>query len=370
MKASLLAMVSLLIAMLCAEVLARLCFPEWAPRTGIITQFWQFDSKYGWSHIPNTAGRFASFGFDTQVTINSEGFRGREVQRLKLPSKTRMLALGDSYVWGFGVNDHEIFTQEIERLCPQIETINLGVSGYGTDQELLLFLDKGSAYHPDIVTLVLAANDYMDNARAKAYVYYYKPMFSLDSDRLVLVNQPVPEMNALMRGSAQLAQRSYLLTQLNRSFEVMARNRSNSAASYATASASTLAVQRPRTYPRTTEEAITVRLLKELAATVHAGGSQFVVVVTEDQGDSGRWLAEAVADPRISYVFLDEVFSPTEYESLHLSKDFHWNASGHALVARAVTASLIANKTLPTEACTSSKSDSLTRPTQAISTAR
>jgi lysophospholipase L1-like esterase len=358
LKTSLLVVLAFFVGVLCAEVLARQFFPEWAPRTGTITQFWQFDPKYGWSHIPNTTGRFASFGFDTQVTINSEGFRGRYVPKEKQPSKTRVLVLGDSYVWGFGVQDHETFAQEIERLCPQIETVNFGVSGYGTDQELLLFRDKGQAYHPDIVILVLSGNDYVDNARSKAHVYYYKPAFSLNDNHLVLINQPVPKMNALMRGLAQIAQRSYFLTQFNRSLEAISRNRSTSATSDAALPGSNVSVQPPRAYPRTTGEAITVRLLRELAAAVHAGGSRFVVVVTEDQGDGSHWLAEAVADSRISYVFLEEVFPPAEHERFHLPKDFHWNTSGHALVARAVTASLVDNKTFPAEACSAGKSGS------------
>ena len=143
-----------------AEFAARVAFPEWAPRTGTVTQFWQYDPNYGWSHVPRAEGRFASYGFDTVVRINSQGFRGRDISPDKDPSKYRILVLGDSYVWGFGVQEDQVFTAQMEQLCSGIEAINFGVSGYSTDQELLLYQEKGIDYHPDMVILVVAGNDF------------------------------------------------------------------------------------------------------------------------------------------------------------------------------------------------------------------
>ena len=125
---------SLFVVALAGELLARIFFPRWAPRTGIVTQFWRYDPDVGWAHVPDRAGRFAAFGFDTQISINSEGFRGRPVKRQKDPGKTRILVLGDSYVWGYGIEEGEMFTTGMERLCPGVETVNLGVNAYGTDQ--------------------------------------------------------------------------------------------------------------------------------------------------------------------------------------------------------------------------------------------
>lgn len=352
-KNLLLLAISLLVAALGGEWLARVFFPEWAPRTGTVTQFWQYDAKYGWSHVPSATGRFASFGFDTTVTTNSAGFRGREVGLQKEPSTTRVLVLGDSYVWGFGVQDDEVFTSRMERLCQRVEAVNFGVSGYSTDQQLLLFRDKGTAYGADVVVLVLAGNDYEDNARSKVYVYYHKPAFVLEGDRLVLINQPVPQSNVVLRTFAQVAQQSYVLTQLNRSIEALVRS-AGSGPSAARSPSETKAAPAPaRPYPRTAGQAITVRLVRELAAAVRSAGSQFVVVLTDGQGESARELARAVADPTITYVYLDDVFRPAEYERLHLPADFHWNSAGHALVAETVTRALVESKKVPADACSS-----------------
>lgn len=362
-KNLLLLAISILVAALGGEWLARVSFPEWAPRTGTITQFWQYDAKYGWSHVPNATGRFASFGFDTTVVTNSAGFRGKEVALQKDPSTTRVLVLGDSYVWGFGVQDDEVFTSRMERLCQRVEVVNFGVSGYSTDQQLLLFRDKGSAYGADLVVLVLTANDYEDNARSKVYVYYHKPAFVLDGDRLVLINQPVPRSNVVLRTFAQIAQRSYVLTQLNRSIEAVVRSAGSGPSSEKPQSDTKAPRESARPYPRTAGQAITVRLVRELATAVRSAGSQFVVVLTDGQGESAHELARAVANPTITYVYLDDVFRPAEYERLHLPGDFHWNAAGHALVAETVTRALVESKKVPTDACSSAnvRASSLTR---------
>ena len=67
---------SLILCGILAEGVARLFFPEWAPRTARVAKFWQFDEDLGWSHIPNSSGPFSSFGIETHVTINQAGFRG------------------------------------------------------------------------------------------------------------------------------------------------------------------------------------------------------------------------------------------------------------------------------------------------------
>lgn len=348
-KNLLLLAMSIVVAALGAEWLARILFPEWAPRTGTVTQFWRYDARYGWSHVPNAAGRFASFGFDTAVTTNSAGFRGRDVALKKDPSKTRVLVLGDSYVWGFGVQDDEVFTSGMQRLCPGLETLNFGVSGYSTDQQLLLFRDKGASYGADVVVLVVAANDYEDNARSKVYVYYHKPAFVIDGDRLVLTNDPVPQSNVLLRTLAQIGQRSYVLTQMNRSIEALARSAASASDAADSQAGQKAASARP--YPRTTGQAITVWLVRELAAAVRATGSQFVVVFTDGQGGSAKELARAVADPAITYVYLDDVFDPGQFDRLHLPGDFHWNAAGHTLVAETVARALVEHKNVPADVC-------------------
>ena len=65
--------------------------------------------------------------------------------------------LGDSFTYGFGVNDDQTFAQHLEQYLRQrnlpAEVINAGNPGKGTDYELKLFQTMGVQLHPDLTVL-------------------------------------------------------------------------------------------------------------------------------------------------------------------------------------------------------------------------
>ena len=98
--------------------------------------------------------------FDASFTTNSRGFRGsREYEIHRRAGIKRVLVVGDSFAWGFGVEDEEVFTDLLERKLPGTEVINLGVIGYGLPQTLRYLRDTGIAYHPDVILFALCQND-------------------------------------------------------------------------------------------------------------------------------------------------------------------------------------------------------------------
>ena len=60
--------------------------------------------------------------------------------------------LGDSITFGTGVGDDETFSHLLDAL-PDLEVLNLGVDGYGTDQELIRLEREGLAFGPQVVIL-------------------------------------------------------------------------------------------------------------------------------------------------------------------------------------------------------------------------
>ena len=107
-----------------------------------------YDATLGWRNIPNwqatTLGR--------PLTINSKGLRDREYSYEKPARVRRILVLGDSYAWGYGVADKEVFTEVLEEQLHDgsgtWEVLNTGVSGWGTDQQYLFLRDEGMKYCP------------------------------------------------------------------------------------------------------------------------------------------------------------------------------------------------------------------------------
>ncbi len=124
--------------------------------------FFRFDEKLGWYNNPDTTGYFARAEYRIKIDINSQGMRDRE----PLPpnaSQRRVAVLGDSFVWGVGVEYGERFTELLEKQMPGTDALNYGVSGFGTTQELVL-LDSVLQQKPDQVVVALClSNDVMES---------------------------------------------------------------------------------------------------------------------------------------------------------------------------------------------------------------
>ena len=96
--------------------------------------------------------------------------------------------LGDSVAWGFGLNDDETVSFYLDELVRPMgyQVQNLGVSGYGTDQEYL-FLKRHIADLPNlshVVLLTYTGNDLFECALNRAYGKR-KPFFVLEGEALV-----------------------------------------------------------------------------------------------------------------------------------------------------------------------------------------
>lgn len=104
------------------------------------------------------------------VKTNSLGLRSLKEIPEKKPSDTiNILCLGDSFTFGYGVNDTETYPYYLEqilndRMEGNYNVINAGFAdGWGTDTEYLFLKSKIKRLEPDIVLLgVLYANDLYD----------------------------------------------------------------------------------------------------------------------------------------------------------------------------------------------------------------
>ena len=165
--------------------------------------FWQHDERLGWSMEPGARGRYRGprpfpIEFDTTIEINSLGLRGPELPQ-RQPGELRVLVLGDSFVAGFEVEQAETFSALLEaelrgRFEHPLHVVNAGVRGYGTDQSLLWFRERGRALRPDLVVAVFSANDFEDNVTLhRVRRPFGKGAFALrPSGALEPVGVPVP----------------------------------------------------------------------------------------------------------------------------------------------------------------------------------
>ena len=101
---------------------------------------------------------------NARVSVNELGFRG--------PAFTgdgrnvfRIVALGDSSLFGWGVNEGETYIETLTALLNEAESavrteaLNTGVPGYNTSMELATLTNRCLRYEPDLVLVHHVVND-------------------------------------------------------------------------------------------------------------------------------------------------------------------------------------------------------------------
>jgi len=97
--------------------------------------------------------------------VNQEGFRGSMIPIEKKPGTIRLLFLGTSITFGWGVKAEQAFPEivrkELAKAYPEItiETVNAGVPGYSSFQGLQYLKKMLPVYRPDVVLAEFGIND-------------------------------------------------------------------------------------------------------------------------------------------------------------------------------------------------------------------
>jgi lysophospholipase L1-like esterase len=117
------------------------------------------DAELNYRHRPELSTRYQG----QSVRFNELGLRDRPVG-LKRPGELRVVILGDSVVFGWGVAEEDTFGRQLEdrlrdRLGRPVRTVNTGVCSYNTVQQLHYLRRAGARLQPDIVLLLYVEND-------------------------------------------------------------------------------------------------------------------------------------------------------------------------------------------------------------------
>lgn len=122
-------------------------------------------STLRFSYPSNPRGYFDQ-NFSIDHKFNSQGWRTDEHPVEKDETKIRILALGDSYLFGQGVRRKDLFIEQLPDLLSQklqgnqqVECINTGQPAYNTAMESRLLQNAGIQYQPDAVLLSFVPND-------------------------------------------------------------------------------------------------------------------------------------------------------------------------------------------------------------------
>ena len=118
-------------------------------------------SDEGHQHIPNRSALLMGVGVD----INSDGYRNKAVSVNPPEGVTRVMMIGDSLTFGWGVPSNETVSSRLEVLLNDstgkrsFEVINTGVGNTNTEMQVASFLNRGVLFSPNIVILNYFIND-------------------------------------------------------------------------------------------------------------------------------------------------------------------------------------------------------------------
>lgn len=328
---------SLLVGLVLSEILLRVLYPQKLAGIRVTGPFFgQYDPQLGWANKPGATGLWKPNPGEPEVpvAINANGLRGTEHRYERTPGRKRILVVGDSLSFGFGVPVEDSFPEILQSLIGSgWEVVNASVVGYGLDQAYLLFLTEGIKYEPDLVLVKFSSADIYD-LRCSLRFGTPKPYFRLLEGRLKLQNVPVPTATRMTDLYAQaplfdvLYTRSHLYRLLFHRFSdpLKALTRSEEVLS--------------------SEEglAVAAAIIRRLAITARAVGARLVILAIPHQDwltpggrAEHRTAVELLRTTGVPYIDLWEALSARADGGLFLTGDnVHFTAKGNRVIAEEI----------------------------------
>lgn len=140
------------------------------------------DPRLGWRLLPDAISERGG----VVVVTSSVGLRTGEVAVPKPPGEVRVLCLGDSLAFGWGLNEPDMWTTLLEeRLArrstgPRYRVVNAAIYGYATRQGRIQLGDEQlRRMEPDVVLMAFGLNDAAPPARGESRYVRRSALFRL-----------------------------------------------------------------------------------------------------------------------------------------------------------------------------------------------
>lgn len=271
-------------------------------------KLFDYDVQVGWRTLPNLdLVRRNAAGQDWRIETDPAGLRTFSSQ----PSadERNLLILGDSFAFGEGVMLQERFDARIRSAKPDLNIVNTGAMGYGTDQEYVIARQFFDDLHPgDAILVLLYVNDFYDVLR-RDFVLRSKPYFVRDGDQWRLHN---PEIGWFQ----WLRDRSYLISILGELSEAL----------------------RGSAWDFDAARSIVTHILDRIAA--EKPGSVPIVLAYHGRASKIPWPPNIRMSELCTHVTLCVDLDPSLDPKTDFLPDGHWTPSGHKKVGDRLTAAL------------------------------
>jgi lysophospholipase L1-like esterase len=117
------------------------------------------DPYVGFLYPANARSTVAQTSVEFGFHMDSHGFRNAG----PWPERADVVAVGDSWVFSYGVNDEEAWPRLVERSLPGTRVMNLGLSGFGPEQYTRVYQRYGVPLQPRVLLYgIFPGNDLID----------------------------------------------------------------------------------------------------------------------------------------------------------------------------------------------------------------
>ena len=150
-----------------------------------------YDPELGWRHAKNKHVPDL-YGNGVGLTTNSQQLRGTGDYALaNSEDRYRILCLGDSFTMGYGVGDEDTFPSLLAQEHPAVDTINMGLGGYGLDQCYMSYRRDGTKFDVDVLLFAFIIGDFFRMNPVGNVADLGKPILELVDGDPVAINTPV-----------------------------------------------------------------------------------------------------------------------------------------------------------------------------------
>jgi hypothetical protein len=157
----------------------------------------EYDRELGWINIPNV-NIDDMYGPGIYLKTNGQAFRSDYDFSEKVPEgRVRLVCSGDSFTFGYGVDNDNTWCAQLTRFDSRLETVNMGQGGYGIDQAYLWYKRDARAIKHDLQVFAFVTDDFRRINRDNMFGYD-KPVLKLKEAGLTLENVPVPRRSFMV----------------------------------------------------------------------------------------------------------------------------------------------------------------------------
>ena len=289
----------------------------------------EFDPELGWRPIANLNR--------DGIRTNSLGFRSDyEYQSERLEGISRIVIVGDSFTWGMQTSsgpdsNRQVYPAILDRMMPDTEVYNMGVSGWGTDQQFLALRRYGFRFRPDLVVLACFEHNIVRNGLS--FFSYAKPRFVLVNGQLKLTpNNILAPAETLSRPFPYPRVRLWAL--FRKSYNALVDK----------------TILRP--FEERDEWKVTRAILSSMREECHVASTELLLVfipqsVSLRSSAIERCVSGWANETGTSLLNTREVFASkprTQWDSFY---DGHWTSTAHAIVAMAIRDHILSERLLP-----------------------